>query len=458
MTDAFTAEYQRRTAKSKALYERARRVFPGGVNHNTRFFDPYPFFARRAAGAYLWDVDGNQYTDFWMGHTALILGHSPTPVAEALAQQAQHGTLYGTANEISVEYAELLCSIVPCAEMLRFCTTGAEATMYATRLARAFTRRRTVLKAQGGWHGYSQSLFRYVTPPYEELESAGVAEDELAHVHAVPFNDPPAAVEAIRAHRDDLAAFVIEPVLGAGGTLPAGREFLATLREETERVGAALIFDEVITGFRLALGGAQEFYGITPDLTTLAKILGGGLPAAAVCGRSDIMQLADATQKRAKSNYARIGGGTFSCNPMSMVAGLATVRVLQANHDRIYPRLNALGARLRAETDAALSAAGLKAETTGAGSLLITHFPRSRQERIRTAGDVAAADRRLQHAYYLGLMTRGGVFSLPGHILAISTAHTEADIDQVIATTREIAPQLAQAVPAAPASMVERAP
>jgi glutamate-1-semialdehyde 2,1-aminomutase len=168
--------------------------------------------------------------------------------------------------------------------------------------------------------------------------------------------------------------------------------------------------------------------------------------------------LADATQKRAKSTYARIGGGTFSCNPMSMVAGLATVRVLRENRDRIYPRLNAFGARLRTETDAALREAGLRAETTGAGSLLSTHFPRPHQEGIRTAGDVAAADRRLQHAYYLGLMSRGGVFALPGHILAVSTAHTEADIEQVLATTRDLAPQLAQTVTAAPPSMVERVP
>ena len=416
----------RKTRRSKELFEAAKRVFVGGVNHNIRFFEPYPFFAEKASGAFLWDADGNRYVDFWMGHGSLILGHSPEVVTAKLREEVSNGTIFGTTNEVSVRLGELVCECVPCAEQVRFCNSGAEATMYGVRLARAYTKKRVVIKIEGGWHGYNSDLVKDVSPPFG-VESAGV-EDSVRYVASAPFNDLEAAKRIISENKSDLACVLVEPVLG-GGVIPAEIEYLKGLREETEKAGCLLFFDEVITGFRIALGGGQQYYGIIPDLATLGKVLGGGLPIGAVCGLKEIMVYAN--PKLPKNERAWIGGGTFSANPISMTAGLSTLQYLIENSSVIYPYLNELGEEARRSIDKAFAEAGIHSATTGLGSLLLTHFPKD-GEAPKDARSVHNCDRRLQFQFYFALLAKHNIFFLPGHLGAISYAHTKQGIKMLI--------------------------
>lgn len=420
--------YEELTRRSKALHGRARRVFAGGVNHNARFYEPYPIYVSKAKGQHIWDEDGNRYVDYWMGHTALILGHSPAIVTRALRTQLPIGTHYGMGSRLSVELAEEVQRAVPCAEMMRFCNTGAEATMYLVRLARAYTKRRTVIKMTGGWHGYNTELNIGVHSPFKGTEGAGILPEEQAHVKSVRFNDLEAARRAASQAGSDLAAIFLEPLLGAGGCIPADRSYLRGLRELADRTGAILAFDEIITGFRVAFGGAQEKYGVTPDLAAFGKVVGGGLPIGLVCGRKEIISLADPTRK---DGFVSIGGGTFSENPLSMTAGLATLRHLKRHKDKVYSDFEAAGSRLRKGVDAAMAEEGVEGHTTGMGSLFETHFgpaPSSAEEAI--VDDVKKAK------WYALNLIANGTFVLPGHPGAISTAHTRQDVERLIELSR----------------------
>jgi glutamate-1-semialdehyde 2,1-aminomutase len=417
-------KYEAKTKKSKALFDRATKVFAGGVSHNARFYEPYPIFVSRAKGQYLWDEDGHRYADYWMGHMALILGHSPKVVVDALRGQLNRGTHYGLGSRASVELAEEIQKSVPCAEMMRFCNTGAEATMYLVRLARAFTGKRVVIKMTGGWHGYNTELNKGVHTPFDRAEGAGILEGEQAFVRSVRFNDLGACEAELSRAKGDVAAIFLEPVLGAGGCIPADRAYLKGLRELADREGVLLAFDEIITGFRLALGGAQEWYGVKPDLAALGKVAGGGLPLGLVCGRREIVSLADPTRRE---RFASIGGGTFSENPLSMAAGLATVRHLRQNARKIYSSLEDAGMMVRKGIDKAMSEAGVDAHSTGVGSLFLTHFggdPKSAEE-------ASLEQRRTTIAYALYLMSEG-TFMLPGHPGGISTSHTTKDLEALI--------------------------
>lgn len=424
--------YKSRTPRSKRLFERAKRVFAGGVNHNARFYVPYPIFVSRAKDQYIWDEDGNRYTDYWMGHMALILGHSPTVVVRAIRSQIANGTHFGMGSKLSIELGEEIQRAVPCAEGIRFCNTGAEATMYLVRLARGFSGKRVVIKMAGGWHGYNTELNKGVHTPFDRAESAGILEEEQSYIQNVRFNDLGAVEKELNRAKGDVAAIFLEPILGAGGCIPAERGYLKGLRELADANGALLCFDEIITGFRLALGGAQEWYGIRPDLAAFGKIAGGGLPIGLVCGRREIMSLADPSKRGAK--FVSIGGGTFSENPLSMVAGLATIRHLRKNSKRIYPHLDRLGRETRAELDRAFAGAGMETHTTGAGSLFMTHFGRE----PRNAEEVALEDRKTFTDYALYLMASGS-FLLPGHPGGISTAHTKKDIGMLVSQSCEFA-------------------
>lgn len=416
--------YEARTQGSGRLFRRARKVFAGGVNHNARFYEPYPLFVSRAKGQHVWDEDGNRYTDYWMGHMALILGHSPRVVTEALRAQVGSGTHYGMGSKLSVELGEEIQKAVPCAEMMRFCNTGAEATMYLVRLARGFTGRRTVIKMAGGWHGYNTELNVGVHKPFDKAESVGILAEEQAHVTNVRFNDLGAAERAVREARGDSALILLEPVLGAGGCIPADRDYLTGLRELADRTGTLLAFDEIITGFRLAYGGAQEHYGVVPDLAALGKIAGGGLPLGLVCGRKEVLSAADPAQKK---GFVSIGGGTFSENPLSMAAGLATLRYLKKHRSTLYPRLDRQGEVLREGVDRAMAEEGIETHSTGLGSLFLTHFGRE----PRDAQEASAEDTKLSKGYAISMMARG-VFILPGHPGGISAAHAPEDIRDFI--------------------------
>ncbi len=428
--------YEGRTGGSRRLFGKAKRVFPGGINHNARYYQPYPLFVKRAKGQHIWDEDGNRYVDYWMGHTTLILGHSPAVVTRALREQAGKGTHFGMSSKLSVELGEEVQRTVPCAEMLRFCNSGAEATMYLVRLARAYTRRRVVIKMAGGWHGYNTELNKGVHPPFDRPEGEGILPEEQAFTKTVRFNDLEAAREAVKASRGDVAVIFLEPVLGAGGCLPADPDYLKGLRELADRSGTLLAFDEIITGFRVALGGAQERYNVKPDLASFGKIVGGGLPIGLVAGRKEILELADPSRKE---RFVSIGGGTFSENPMTMTAGLATVRYLRRNRRRVYDSLEKTGIGLRKRIDETMSLNGMQTRTTGLGSMFLTHLggePRS-AERVTTKS------KELALRYSLFLMVKG-IFILPGHPCAISTAHERKDLDRIVETSSDFAKSVAK--------------
>jgi glutamate-1-semialdehyde 2,1-aminomutase len=280
-----------KTPRSKELYERACKVLPGGVSYGIRALPPYPFFVQRAQGVKLKDVDGNDYTDYWVGHGALILGHSPKKVIDAVKKQLQYGTHIGFSHLLETELAERIVRNVPSAEMIRYCASVTEANLYGTRLARGYTGRMKMLKIEGGWHGGYDSLHKAVSYPYNKSESAGLNPKTTEDTDAIPFND----LEAARKHlvTENYACIILEPVMGAAGFLAPEPGYLQGLREVCDKSNTLLIFDEVVTGFRLAPGGAQELYGVKPDLTILGKIIGGGFPIGAFCGSEEIMERID---------------------------------------------------------------------------------------------------------------------------------------------------------------------
>lgn len=428
--------YEKRTPTSRALFERAKRVMSGGVSHWIRYFPPHPVYIRSVQGPYIWDVDGNRYIDLWMGHFALILGHRPPMVNEALKRAADLGTHWGIVHQLQIELAELICEMVPCAERLRFCVTGTEATMYAVRLARGFTSRNVIIKMQGGWHGANTDLCVAIHPPYEVPDSAGIPSDLHKHIVTIPFNDAHKAIDTIRRHSADLAGVIVEPVVGAAGLIPATREFLEALREETSRSSAVLIFDEVVTGFRLSPGGAQQHFGIIPDLATLGKIAGGGNCIGVVAGREDIFRCADASIPRAKGEGVLIGGGTFSCSPLSMLTGLAVLNHLKDHAKEIYPQLDRMGIYLRDGMEKIFSHYGLPFKVTGVASLCGVDFSGSEAQHAGSAKfDHEFKIRMLNHGVYV--MHGGG---------AISTAHTKEDLDLVLSAVNETCAEMAKSI------------
>lgn len=315
-----SSAYAKTLPTSENLFERAKKLFPDGVTHDNRRMQPFPIFVDRADGAYKWDVDGRQYIDYWMGHGALLFGHNPPHVRDAVIEQISRGTHYGANHALEIAWGELVCRLVPCAERLRFTSSGTEATHMALRLARAFTGKKRVIKFAGHFHGWHEGLEVGVQAPYEAVAEPGQLPEVVAQVILCPPNDRDAVRTALAS--GDVAAVILEPTGGHFGTVPTAPGFLEFLREETTRAGVILIFDEVVTGFRVAPGGAQELHGVTPDLATYAKILAGGLPGGAVAGKAEVFEglaTPSGTEKRMKIHHP----GTFNANPLSSVAGVA---------------------------------------------------------------------------------------------------------------------------------------
>ncbi|MEM1563072.1 MAG: glutamate-1-semialdehyde 2,1-aminomutase [Candidatus Bathyarchaeia archaeon] len=419
--------YVSKTPKSRELYERAKKVLPAGVSYGIRFFEPYPFYTARAKGSKLYDVDGNEYVDYWMGHGTHILGHSPPMVVEAVKRQVENGTHYGTSHELEVALAEQVVKMVPSAEMVRFTNSGTEANMYAVRLARAYTGKSKIIKFEGGWHGGYDALHVGVKYPFDIPESAGLTAGATQDTLLAVFN----SIEdvKIKARRESVAAIIIEPVLGAGGCIPAEREFLKGLREICDERGILLIYDEVITGFRLAPGGAQQYYGVLPDITVFGKILGGGFPVGAFCGRREIMERLNSLVYE-RPNYS-FHGGTFCANPITMAAGLATLKALEDGS--IISRLNSAGEKVRETLKEIFEVKGVNVQVTGAGSIFATHFT---NKTVRNARDASEADKKRLAEYHLNLIAKG-VFFLPTHFGSISAAHTETDIEKLFQATED---------------------
>lgn len=442
-TQDHMALYLERTKRSRELYQRARRLMPGGVSHRYRFIAPHPFFVKEAHGSRIWDVDGNEYIDLWMGHFALILGHKSRVAQDALQEATGVGTHWGIVHEHQVRFAELIQEIVPCAEKVVFGVSGTEVTMYAVRLARGFTKRNTILKMEGGWHGANSELLWAVKPPYDQLESAGLTPGMQRFVRAVPFNDLEGTLRVIHEVGEDLAGIIVEPLVGAGGFLAAQKPYLEMLREETRKRGALLIFDEIITGFRLSLQGAQGAYGIVPDLATLGKVVGGGTNLGVIAGRADVMALCDPTIPRAKGEGVVVGGGTFSCSPLSMIVGYRVVEHLKRNQEKIYPAIDQKGERLRSGMAQALDRGGLPARSTGMGSLCGLYFPKDPSMPARNPGEIQSfTDVELLDQEFRIRMMNHGVFVMHGGG-AVSTAHTEEDIEKILEATQEVAREIA---------------
>ena len=433
-------EYRRRTPLSARAFARSREMHVNGVHHNIRFFEPYPFVARSALGSRIVDIDGNSYTDYWMGHWSMILGHVPRAVAEAVAAQLGRGWMHGTASEPAMGLSEAIRGAVPAAEKIRYTSTGTEAAMYAVRLARALTGRPTAAKVDGGWHGYASELLKTVNWPFDVPESGGLV--DAGHVVSVPYNDLDASLGALESVRGSLACIVVEPVLGGGGCVPADESYLRGLQEFARKSGALFILDEIVTGFRLRYGCAYEAMGLDPDIVLLGKIVGGGFPIGAICGRAEAMRSCDTGPggpERRRRSY--IGGGTFSANPVTMAAGAATLRELEARGPRAYDGLGAMGGRVR---DGLSRALGGRASVTGTGSLFMVHFAPGGgggggPQAVRSAAGAAACDTRLLRRYHFEMIARDGIFFLPGKMGALSCEHGSGDVAALLEATERFA-------------------
>lgn len=434
----FFDTYRLKTPLSENLFKRAKKILPGGISHNIHYFPPYPFFIQKTKGSKIWDVDGNEYVDLWMGNYTHILGHRPRVVAQAIEKQLEEGIHWGAVYKKQIEWAELIRELVPSAEMVRFCCSGTESTMYAVRLTRGFTGKKTILKIAGGWHGANPDLSLGIKLPYEREESLGLLPGLQKYTKVIPFNDLPGSLEIIQQNKKDLAGIILEPIVGEGGFTPATKEYLQMLRSETKKLGALLIFDEVISCFRVALGGAQERFDITPDLTTLGKIVGGGLPVGALVGKRKIMEKTSPEKKSEKWERILIGGGTFSAHPLTAAAGLAMLRYLKDHRGKIYPLLESNGEKLRKGVQEAFIREGLNAVVTGIGSLFQTQFPFQKGEMLNSPHSIHRLTdiKKREIEFRIRMLTKGIHVMHGGGSLSI--AHSDRDIEKIIKATREV--------------------
>jgi len=429
--ERFVREYEGKTPRSRALHARAARVMPGGNSRTTIFFDPYPFYAVRGEGARIWDADGVERLDFNGNYTSLILGHAPPEVVKVIQEAAALGVSFPAPTEQEIRLAEILTERVPSMETVRFTNSGTEATMNAVRAARAFTGRQKIAKFEGAYHGTHDWVMVSVTPdltlagsrgrPTPVAWSSGIPPAVLKHVVVLPWNDPGASEKILAREGDSLAALLVDPLLGVGGILPPRKGFLERLRRVTERTGTLLIFDEVIS-FRVAPGGAQERFGFRPDLTTLGKIIGGGLPVGAFGGRADVMAVFDPRGGRGRISH----GGTFNANPLTMAAGVATLEALTPER---YRQLDALGERLRSGVTTLLKRVKRAGQVTGVGSLFCLHWTKTKLTDYRSS---RPKDSTEPLRVFMGLLNDGVLLTQRG-LGCCSTAMTEADVDRFVA-------------------------
>jgi len=428
---SYLSEYKKKTRKSAVLFAKSKKLHINGVSHNIRFYEPYPFVVKSSQGKSLKDVDDNKYTDYWMGHWSLILGHGQKNVKDSLKKQIEKSWMYGTVNEQTIKLSELISKAVPIAEKIRYVTSGTEATMYAVRLARSVTGKKIIAKIDGGWHGYTSDLLKSVNWPFSESESSGVVNEEK--IVSIPYNDLEKSLSILKKHSKDLAGVIIEPVLGGGGCIPATSDYLKGIQEFVHKNKSLFILDEIVTGFRFRFGCLYPTMKLDPDIVTLGKIVGGGMAIGVICGKKEIMQMADTTGKK-KSERSYVGGGTFSANPASMVAGFTTLSELK-NSKSIYSKINDLGEYTRKELSKSFDGRVL---VSGKGSLFMTHFIDNGVTEIKTAADVAKCNNSKLVKYHFQMIAKDGIFFLPGKLGAISNAHTKSDINQMIKASEEI--------------------
>jgi glutamate-1-semialdehyde 2,1-aminomutase len=443
--------YGRHAPRSRALNQRALGSLVDGGSHTLRLRQPFPPRIAAAHGAWVTDEDGHRILDFWQGHLVNILGHNPAVLTSALARAFEGGCglQTGFTDRLQVEVAELLCRQTG-AEQARLTTSGTLGTMYAILLARAFTGRTLVMKVGGGWHGAQPWALKGIGydaddgDGFQKVESAGVPVAVTDKVIVSDYNDPDRLRSHFQEYGDRLACFIVEPFLGAGGYVPATVEYLRTARELAHHYGALLVFDEVISGFRFRAGSLGALYGVQPDLATFGKIIGGGMPVAAVAGRADILELVG----RARGRRVKFSGGTYSAHPASLLAAKTLMEYLVDHEAEIYPRLAELGSQARRAMEAAFAGEGIYACCTGhengvlpGSSLFMLHFP-YREEPCRGSlqdwHDPAVCDTVLRDQVLdLALMLED-VFVVHSHGV-VSTAHTEADTDVLAGACRRVA-------------------
>lgn len=412
-----------RLSKSQKLYESAKELMPGGVNSPVRAYEPYPFFTLRAEGSAIYDVDGNRYIDYCMAYGPLILGHAHRQVIEAVKEQLDKGSIYGTPTEAEVRLAEMVMRGFPSIEMIRLVNTGTEATMHAVRTARGYTGRKKILKFEGSYHGAHDCVLMKMgsgAATFSTPTSVGIPEETSKNTIVLPFNNTDSFQQTLDHHGEEIAAVLMEPLIGNAGPILPIEGYLQDVRKMTQRYGIVLIFDEVITGFRLAFGGAQEYFKIKPDMTTLGKILGGGFPLAAFGGKKEIMEQVSPLGKVYQA-------GTFSGNPISVTAGLETLKILSAEAD-IYGQLRRKGDRMRKGLLDIIEDRKIVAQVNGLESIFQIFFTKNAVLDYESA---QSSDRDQFMNYQRELMKRG-VFVPPSQFETcfISAAHTDADLSK----------------------------
>jgi glutamate-1-semialdehyde 2,1-aminomutase len=416
------------TEKSRKLFQEAVKVLPGGVSSPVRAIKPYPFYASRGEGSRIMDIDGNEYIDYCMGYGPLLLGHNHVAIREAVVKQLADGWLFGTPCEAEVKLARQIVDLYKSIDMVRFVSTGTEATMGALRAARGFTGRDKFIKIEGGFHGaHDAALVKAGSgaTTHGVPDSLGVPVDFTKNTLQVPYNDIEAMASAIETNQEEVAAVIIEPVLGNIGPILPENGYLEEVRAITKENDVLLIFDEVITGFRLALGGAQEYYGVIPDMTTLGKVLGGGFPIGVFGGRKEIMEMISPSGKIYQA-------GTFNGSPVSMAAGLAVLEVLKK--EMVLGRLNRVGEDLRARLRDTIEELGLDYSVGGIASMFKVFFgkpPHNYQEALK-------CDKEKFNMFF-DKMLKEGIFLPPSQFETnfISAAHTKEDIDKTLDAYRK---------------------
>jgi len=444
-------EYQARFPLSAQQHARSKAVMIDGGQHTLRLYEPYPLYVKGASGAYVYDLEGHRILDFWQGHFANILGHNPPLVTETLAETLSngYGLQTGMVDELACDLAELICQQTG-AERVRFTTSGSLATMYSMMLSRSFTGRDMVLKVGGGWHGaqpWGLVGVSYGGQGFQAIESEGLPGDTFDEALVTRFNDLDALEQVFQAYGDRIACFILEPVIGASGAIPGKPEYIRLARELTEKHGSLLILDEVIAGFRFRAGNAGQLYGVEPDLTTFGKIIGGGMPIAAVAGRAEVLTIAGKEGGR----RVRFDGGTYSAHPASMLAGKTMIQYLIDHEDEVYGRLASLGEQVRTHLEQIFAEHGILARCTGGpneaipgSSLAMMHFPIRPDIEIDSPDKGADPDCCLlevrEQVFKLALLLED-IYAVHG-LGALSTAHTEQDLEYLYGACGRIAERL----------------
>lgn len=413
--------------KSKKLFKEAQKYLVGGVNSPVRAFKSIgiePIFIEKAKGSRVWDVDGNEYIDYVLSWGPLILGHANDQIINAIKQVSNYGTSFGAPTELEIEMAKAVVEAVPSIEMVRFVNSGTEATMSAIRLARGYTGKKKIIKFEGCYHGHGDSLLVSAGSGVATLGIPGTPgiPEELAKLTIVlPYNDIDAVEEAFKKYGDDIACVIIEPVAGNMGTIAPSKEYHQRLREITKEYNSLLIWDEVMTGFRLALGGAQELYGIEPDLTTLGKVIGAGLPVGAYGGKAEIM-------KYVAPEGPVYQAGTLSGNPLAMAAGLRQLEILKEKNP--YPDLEEKGKRLEEGIKQLIEKYNIKATVNRVGSMMTIFFT---DKEVKNFEDAKSSDLETFNKFYISMLEKG-IYLAPSQFEAsfLSTAHSDEDIEKTL--------------------------